>query len=180
MDSSPHAIFDEAVRARQLLERAWSKETAYQGITLMSDDPVSRGQCGVSSMWLARQLLSIGYDARFAEGTLYTGDAVEECVWVHVNQLEGSAQVVDITSDQFQTVHGSRVHVGEYDSGPGAIGSYVLQADFHPYKIPRKKLLHRYDILQGNLRQLRLSCSGLKRYLGFGPISTQKTWVWPS
>lgn len=163
--SSISTIFDQALRARHQLESAWSSETAYQGITLTPGDPQSRGQCGVSSLWLARTLLAKGYNAQFAEGTLNTGSQEEDFVWVHLEAPSGETLVADVTSDQFQTVHGTGVHVGGYRSGPGIIGSYLLQRTFHPYEVPRKKLLRRFDILERNLQHNRFCYAGLKRLL---------------
>lgn len=152
LEPSVHEIFAIALEERQRLERAWSPATAHHSITHHSDQPISRGQCGVSSVWLTRRLLERGYQAQVAEGTIETDDLHEGFVWVQLERANADPLVVDITSDQFGSLHGVRVHVGRYDSGPGSIGSYVLFELFDPYANVHRKLMRRHALLEQRIR----------------------------
>ncbi len=148
-----HDLFDEALAARILLEQVWSPETQFQGITPRPDDTPSRGQCGVSSLWFAQHLRRRGLEADFVEGVTYLDDQGAPYVWIET-QLLGVTVVVDLTSDQYKTARGTRVHVGQYDSGPGLIGHYTPRERFSPAEVPRKKLLARYAILESHINDL--------------------------
>lgn len=98
------ALFQHALDVREMLERAWTNETAYQGIILQPDDPKSRGQCGVSSVLLSRYLLGMGYKTKFTEGLIYVANGEgDEHVWVEVQNEDEEPLVVDITSDQYNS-----------------------------------------------------------------------------
>jgi|GEM_PF-1056788 len=148
-----HDVFAVALEERKRLEKVWSHETAHHSVAHYPDEPISRGQCGVSSVWLARQLLEKGYQAQVAEGTIETDNLHEGFVWVQLERPNTTPWVVDITSDQFGSINGVGVHVGEYDSGPGAIGSYVLAELFDPYANNHRKLMRRYALLEQKVRQ---------------------------
>ncbi len=147
----PSVIFDTALHARNLLEKTWSPETAFQGIELQPDDVVSRGQCGVSALWLARHLYQQGIDAHFTEGIIKLDNLKDEQVWVEVRRPDMQPLIVDITSDQYQTPNRTAVHVGNYASGPGTIGHYEPLQYFSPFEVPRRKLLARFAILEQNI-----------------------------
>jgi len=147
-------LFDTAMAARDMLEHAWSPETAFQGIELQPSDPPSRGQCGVTALWLSRHLWQHGAQAYFTEGIMHLDGLDEAYVWVEARQNGANPQVIDLTSDQFGTINGTRVHVGEYDSGPGTIGSYEPRQYFRPDEVPRRKLLARFAILEANIARL--------------------------
>lgn len=144
-----------AMSTRTMLEHAWSPETAYQNITLQPTDTKSRGQCGVSSLWLSRHLVDQGFDAIFTEGKIHIpNDKGDDHVWVEVRGVADEPVVVDITSDQYQTVWGSAFHIGPYEDGNGVIGHYTPEWYFDPDEVPRKKLLARYAILENNIAKL--------------------------
>ncbi len=147
----PMFLFEAAIQARNLLEKAWSPETAFQGIDLAPDDPPSRGQCGVSALWLARHLCKQGVDAHFTEGKIYLDGLEDEYVWVEARRAGTQPLVVDLTSDQYQTPNRTTVHVGNYNSGPGTIGRYEPAHYFSPLEVPRRKLLARFAILEENI-----------------------------
>lgn len=136
-----------------MLEYAWSPETAYQGITYTPEDPPSRGQCGVSSLWLARFLVDKGVDAMFTEGIITIDGRQEDHVWVEV-VTEGTPYVVDLTSDQYATPNGALVHIGQYESDSSVPFSYKPEQYFESYEVPRKKLLGRLAILEQIVDQL--------------------------
>ena len=148
---SMHEIFDCAFATRRLLEEAWSDETAFQGIELTPGDVASRGQCGVSSLWICRQLSEQGLDAMYVEGGMPVNSWADEHVWAEVI-VGGRPIIIDLASDQYSNPLGSRVHVGEYSDE--TFGRYEPSERFDPNNIPRKKLLARYAILESNISNL--------------------------
>jgi hypothetical protein len=153
-DTWTPTLFNVAVAAREMLEHAWSPDTAYQGIVLQPEDPASRGQCGVSALWLSRYLQGHDIEAYFTEGIIRLDGLSDEHVWVEARKSGKSNQIIDLTSDQYGTVNRALVHVGEYDSGPGTIGSYEPLQYFSPDQVPRRKLLARFAILEANIAKL--------------------------
>ncbi len=149
------ALVEYVLSARTMLERVWDDRTAFQGITLQPDDVISRGQCGVSSVWLSRYLLGQGFNAVYTEGKIHIpNDKGDDHVWVEVHGVADEPLVVDLTSDQYQTPWGSPMHVGLYADSSEIIGNYTPEYYFNPYEIPRKKLLARYAILEENIARL--------------------------
>lgn len=146
------ALFRHAMAARTMLEKAWDDQTAYQGITLTPEDAPSRGQCGVSAVWLGRHLLAQGVDTYFTEGTMNLNNQTDEHVWLEVRNVGSEPLVVDITSDQYQTIHGTTVHLGVYSDEH--IGGYYPREYFSPLDIPHKKLMARYALLEANISRL--------------------------
>jgi hypothetical protein len=146
------ALFRHALATRDMMERAWDDRTAYQGIVLQPDDPISRGQCGVTSTWFSRYLVRQGVDARFTEGTIELTNGRDEHVWVEVHDIADEPLVVDLTSDQYRSVLGTSVHVGHY--GSDVIGHYQPKEHFDPFHLPQKKMMARFAILEANIARL--------------------------
>lgn len=151
----PGEVFRHAMAARAMLERAWSAETAFQGIALTEDDVAPRGQCGVSSLWLARYLNRQGLDVSFTEGRIHllSGEG-DEHVWVEVRGIADEPLVVDLTSDQYQSELGTSVHMGMYANDYETVGRYTPDQQLSPDNVPRRKLLARYAILEQNIARL--------------------------
>lgn len=147
-------LFEVALHARFMLERVWDEETAYQGIELTPNNVPSRGQCGVSSLWLARYLNRHAVNAFFVEGTLQLDGQAREQVWVEARRARMSAQIIDLASDQYQTRDNTRVHVGMYGQYYDSIGVYDSEDIFHPHDVPRMKLLARYALLEQKIAKL--------------------------
>jgi hypothetical protein len=147
-------VFEVAMNVRRVLEYAWSDATAHHSVVPDPAKAPARGNCGVSSVYLARQLVWRGYDAQVADGVLGLDGLDEGFVWVHVNVGEDSAWVADVSCDQFKSINRSPVHVGEYDSGPGLIGAYAIQELFDPYANVHRKPMRRYAILEENIAAL--------------------------
>lgn len=91
---------------RALLSRSWSPETAYPDTVTPSKwiagDP--SGQCGVSSVWLAK-MLAHKYSIRstFCRGSLmFEGKAedVGDHCWLEIQGESGEELILDLTSDQ--------------------------------------------------------------------------------
>jgi hypothetical protein len=147
-------LFNDALAARLMLERAWSPETAYQGITLTPEDIPSRGQCGVTSLWVARFLVERrGVEAYFVEGISHIDGREEDFVWAEARAPNHAPQALDLTSDQFRTLRGTMVHVGEYETS-GTVGFYEPKLYFDPFAVPHRKMLARFAIFEANIAAL--------------------------
>jgi hypothetical protein len=156
VDMSMHDIFRQALHARGMLEHVWDDQTAFQGVLpLKPEDVVSRGQCGVSSIWFARYLHGLGCQALIVEGKIILGNGEkDDHVWVQAEPT-GLKLDVDITSDQYRTLFGTKVHVGQ--TGKGESGDpvqYAPEMSFDPFDVPRKKLMGRYALLENKVNKL--------------------------
>jgi hypothetical protein len=92
---------------RRLLESAWSADTAHPSyVRDFSDNPGPRGQCGVASVWLARELRTkFGIEATYCYGRLDVDipgvQPVAHHCWIEVGQQSDPGRlVVDLTCDQ--------------------------------------------------------------------------------
>lgn len=152
----PGELFRQVLAARAMLENVWNPQTAFQGITLQADDVSSRGQCGVSSVWLSRHLEAQGVDARLTEGKIYVRNFEhgDDHVWVEVHAVADTPLIIDLTSDQYQTAFGTTVHMGVYNGEYGVVGKYTPEVQFSPQDIPRKKLMARYGLLLNSIDHL--------------------------
>jgi hypothetical protein len=92
---------------RAVLAGSWSAETAYPGSVTPSHWSAGnpRGQCGVSSVWLAEVLdreYSIG--STFCRGSLiFSEDVAEDLLdhcWLEITAESGEELVLDLTCDQ--------------------------------------------------------------------------------
>ena len=144
----------QALAVRAMLEQVWDETTAFQGITLRPDDKPSRGQCGVSSVWLARFFAEQNLRAQVAEGfvSLKGGCSEDGHVWVNLETAAGPL-IVDVASDQWGQL-GSIVHVGQYNAGHGDVGKYNLETLLDPLNVPRRKLMKRYGLLDQKVQAL--------------------------
>ena len=146
------ALLELTQAARRLLEYAWNEQTAFQGIVLQPDDPPSRGQCGVSSLWFARQLQQRGVEASFVDGTIHilSGKSDDHC-WVQVDYPLAEPTVIDLTSDQYPSPHKAPWSISAYDALHGDIGKYTPEQIYKPNEIPHRKLLAREALLLDNI-----------------------------
>lgn len=96
---------------RQILEDAWSRRTIHP--SYLADDrsgSTSRGQCGVSSVWLARELRRcFGVEANYCYGDLIFHDGTSKPVahhcWVEIGEgIDPTRLVVDLTCDQAESL----------------------------------------------------------------------------
>lgn len=99
------AIEHEIYAIRKQLEEVWSDKTRYHGTVNDSLKYISKGQCGVSSLLLARLLISKGYDAFFCEGdAIFPNDreSIYNHCWVKIMNYNRRKQnvVIDVTADQ--------------------------------------------------------------------------------
>ena len=108
---SPRATLipeDDLYRFKKLLSRGWSPETAYPGavdqLRWRAGDPC--GQCGVSSVWLARTLrLQYSISSTFCLGSLIFNyrsaeNLLDHHCWLEINGESGEELILDLTCDQ--------------------------------------------------------------------------------
>jgi hypothetical protein len=94
-------------RVRALLAQSWGPDTAYPESSIESrwcaGSP--QGQCGVSSVWLAKVLdREFSICSTFCQGSLIFDDENAENLsdhcWLEINARRGNPLVVDLTCDQ--------------------------------------------------------------------------------
>ncbi|WNI23236.1 hypothetical protein [Streptomyces sp. ITFR-16] len=94
---------EELRRFRRRLEGAWSPSTAHPSY---AREPLSsKGQCGVSSVWLARELRRREIEATYCYGRLQFDDpaisSVDHHCWIEIGSpSDGARQIIDLTCDQ--------------------------------------------------------------------------------
>ncbi|MEV0210671.1 hypothetical protein AB0H97_36360 [Streptomyces sp. NPDC050788] len=94
---------DELRRFRSRLEAAWSLSTAHPSYAC---EPLSsKGQCGVSSVWLARRLRQREIEATYCYGRLTFDDpaisSVDHHCWIEIGSAaDAHRHVIDLTCDQ--------------------------------------------------------------------------------
>jgi len=100
------AWLKQLLEYRLRLEDAWSAETIHPGYTAGDGpSPASRGQCGVTSVWLALELYSKhAIDATYCYGTLTLEGVrsnVDHHCWLEIGERTDPARmVIDLTCDQ--------------------------------------------------------------------------------
>jgi hypothetical protein len=92
---------------RRMLESVWSADTAHPSYARdFADNPGPRGQCGVASVWLARELrTNFGIEATYCYGQLDVDipgvQPVAHHCWIEIGrQSDPGRLVVDLTCDQ--------------------------------------------------------------------------------
>lgn len=99
------AMEHEIYAIRQELEGVWNEKTRYHGTIIDRNSYISKGQCGVSSLLLARILEKRGYEVKFCEGDAIfpKGDQsiINHC-WIKVINYNKRKEnvIIDITADQ--------------------------------------------------------------------------------
>jgi hypothetical protein len=104
--SEPLGANLEALRSE--LEHAWDSLTRYHRVTVEPNDPISKGQCGVTSAYIARELSRQGHDVLFCEGDVLFPAPVKPIrnhCWVTVPRFRSGAKevenlIIDLTADQ--------------------------------------------------------------------------------
>lgn len=138
---------------RKLLESAWSADTihpSYLASVPSYSDP--RGQCGVSSVWLARQLRKdFGVEATYCYGDLNFSDLSREAVhhhcWIEIgDSTDASRIVVDLTCDQADSVE-KPVLSAEHDSLIKQGMHYLAKSRLSLDELPTDRVCYRFNIL---------------------------------
>lgn len=99
------AIEHEIYEIRRDLEGAWNKKTRYHRTINDGYNYISKGQCGVSSLLLAKILERRGYEVYFCEGDVLfpieLNSIINHC-WIKIVNYNRRKQnvIIDITADQ--------------------------------------------------------------------------------
>lgn len=107
LDSAIGINHDQLRRLRGILENAWSDQTRYRATPFRPSDPQSKGQCGVTSAYLARLLSRKGgLEVFFCQGRVtFPGctPPINDHCWLALRPPGAglSAEIlVDLTADQ--------------------------------------------------------------------------------
>jgi hypothetical protein len=118
---------------RQLLESAWSADTAHPSYAKdFADNPGPRGQCGVASVWLARELRTkFGIEATYCYGHLDVSLAGVQSVahhcWIEIGcSVDPARLVVDLTCDQATGLGRETLCEPHEDLAKGGLGYRAL------------------------------------------------------
>jgi hypothetical protein len=146
-------------RFRRLLSQSWSPETAYTGsVNRLRWTPGNpRGQCGVSSVWLA-EVLRREYSMRptFCRGSLIfhyrrAENLLDHC-WLEIGE-SGDELILDLTCDQARGFHTPIVFDSRADLDREHI-HYISRERVDISNLPNNPVWPRYQMLLLNLRQL--------------------------
>ena len=102
---SETAIEHEIYDIRQQLEGVWNEKTRYHGTVMDENSYISKGQCGVSSLLLARLLEEKGYEVKFCEGDAIFPSkqySIYNHCWIKIVNYNKRKEniIIDITADQ--------------------------------------------------------------------------------
>ncbi|MEV8371838.1 hypothetical protein AB0P21_03825 [Kribbella sp. NPDC056861] len=109
---------------RQVLQGGWSERTCHESFLEPAGPgvPTSRGQCGVSSAWLAEKLEArLVRHVTYCYGDVYSVGQDESIVlgrhcWIEVGRESDSSRlVVDLTGDQSDALRQHEVLHGPHD-----------------------------------------------------------------
>lgn len=143
-------------KLRGSLEKVWNDDTRYHGSDFQHHDRPSKGQCGVSSMHLARHLQSQGYDVRFCEGDVSFPDNEKSILnhcWIKLLNYtdNGTNVIVDITADQNGYEH-KVIFRTEQDLASQNI-KYEATSELHVNDIGVGHLIERLVYLESELKE---------------------------
>jgi hypothetical protein len=89
-------------------EKAWDEATAYRPSMVQQGDPISKGQCGVTSAYMARLIQKQGREVYYCEGDVTFADGTNSIInhcWLRIPNYESNGKqlknlIIDLTSDQ--------------------------------------------------------------------------------
>jgi hypothetical protein len=148
-------------RFKRLLSQSWSPETAHPGavdqLNWAAGDP--RGQCGVSSVWLAEVLrYQYSISSTFCLGSLIfyyrsAENLLDNHCWLEINDESGEELILDLTCDQ---AHGfDRPIVFDSKTNLNQERIYYLSRErVNVSNLRRNPVWPRYQTLLSNLRKL--------------------------
>ncbi|WP_328855104.1 hypothetical protein OHB01_07000 [Microbispora hainanensis] len=151
---------DRLLGYRRMLEPCWSERTVhprYQESPVAAGDP--RGQCGVTSVWLARTLRTdLLLEPVYCYGRLRVGrDDVEDVshhCWVEIGPAHDPRRfVIDLTADQSDGVR-EQVTLGEHRALADRGLRYESAARLRLDELPRDRVWPRFLALADRLRDL--------------------------
>jgi hypothetical protein len=142
---------------RKLLEGAWSSNTIHPSyLGDMADHKDPKGQCGVSSVWLARQLRSdFGVEATYCYGDLIFNDPnrspVHHHCWVEIGKPDDSSRIViDLTCDQADSIT-EPVLSAEYTTLAEQGMDYSARTRLTIDELPHDRVWHRFTVLDDSI-----------------------------
>ena len=138
---------------RRLLESAWSLKTVHPSyLGEGQDGPLSRGQCGVSSVWLASELRdAFGVEATYCYGDLEFLDGLSASVnhhcWIEIGRRDDATRlVIDLTCDQAESLH-EPVLCATHDDLVRQGMNYIARTRLSFEDLPADRVWHRYNNL---------------------------------
>jgi hypothetical protein len=139
---------------RKRLENAWSLETIHPSyLGEKTAGPASRGQCGVSSVWLARELhRNFEVDATYCYGDLIFRDSwskpVNHHCWIEIGDEHDPARmVIDLTCDQADSLS-DPVLYDRHDRLLGQGLDYRSKTRLALDDLAKDRVWHRYEALE--------------------------------
>jgi hypothetical protein len=107
-EQTSHRLEATVERLREELEQAWNNLTRYHRTAYSPDDPISKGQCGVTSAYIARELQKQGQEVLFCEGDVsFPGNVqpIKNHCWVKLPSFGPANRqirdvIIDLTADQ--------------------------------------------------------------------------------
>ncbi|MFD3504475.1 hypothetical protein [Streptomyces sp. NPDC058678] len=148
---------DELRDYRSWLEAAWSRKTAHPNY---AREPLSsKGQCGVSSVWLARRLRQREIEATYCYGRLTFKDpaisSVDHHCWIEIGPAHDAARhVIDLTCDQADGFQ-EKVIYRRYDELASAGIRYEPVTRLAVDDLPSDRVWPRYTQLEESMRLTR-------------------------
>ena len=88
---------------RKKLETVWDKDTIFPKTIRADHDPLSKGQCGVSAAYLAKELIEQGYGIVYCEGRVdfpIAEQSIDDHCWIRTDDQTKNAVIIDLTADQ--------------------------------------------------------------------------------
>jgi hypothetical protein len=145
---------------RHELEKAWSTLTRYHGTPKTVNDPISKGQCGVTTAYLARKLKSEGFKLLFCEGNAEFPNKVspiENHCWLKISNYKiGESEyhdlIIDLTADQ--SGFSEQVICDTTKNLESRFIFYKSKTEKEPNSVDSESLRRRLRILQEQLRNI--------------------------
>lgn len=150
-------------KMRYDLELAWSDETRYSRTVVNVSDNPSKGQCGVSSLLLAKLLEKRGYYVLFCEGNALfpreekgNDTSIFGHCWVRIRNYRGGTNdaIIDLTADQNG---GAQKVIFKTTSELEKLNIQYIESQINQPKKPRdvavSHLIDRLSLLEEKLRE---------------------------
>lgn len=150
------AIEHEISEIRTELEKIWNENTRYHGTELTNLRP-SKGQCGVSSLHLARKLNNQGLSVLFCEGDVIFMKKPDTSIFNHCWVLlkdygrRGKDVIIDLTADQ--NGYSQKIIFKTIDDLKKQQIKYEAKSEKNPIEIDVEHLITRLDYLEKELKE---------------------------
>ena len=150
---------------RSELEEAWDEETRYQGASYSSSDPISKGQCGVTSAYLAQQYSKEGRKVYYCEGKVrFPNDSlsIDHHCWLRIPELnDGDTKLINLIIDLTADQNGfSEAIVFDTNDNLMERGIFYESISERPLsEVPKQRLINRIKILEERLHKKNVSAT---------------------